>query len=489
MDGKMKYVLGVDFGGGASKATLLDENGKVAATAATEYPTFYGENGKAEQNPLDWYKAACKNIREVLKGKDPSDVKRLCFDAATHTAVLLDEKGAPVANSIYWTDARCVKEKEYLKKNYGDRIFGKCLHEVDTIWTLPEIIYFKNVFPDKFGKVKRVTFAKDFVRGLFTGDFLTDKTEVQGSMLSDFRKNAWDRELLSLAGLTESNMPNIVSPLCSAGRVTEKAAADSGLKEGTEVIVGSTDTAMEVFASGGVSAGDTTVKLATAGRICVVSKRCYPDKHVINYSHLKDGLYYPGSATKSCAASLRWFKGAFGGSYEELDELAATVPVGADGLIFHPYLTGELTPYANPLLRGSFTGISAGHGKAHFARAVMEGVAASLLDCKKYLEEKGIAVAGKGSAYIIGGGAKSGVWRKIVADTLGITLKTTENNDSSFGSAMCAGISAGFFKDYDEASAACLKITGETEPDEKNSAIYAERYEKYKKISEFLDTL
>ena len=481
------YVLGVDFGGGASKATLIDKNGKVIATATTEYPTFYGENGKAEQNPLDWYQAAVKNIREVLKNVNANDVKCLCFDAATHTAVLMDEQGAPVCHSVYWTDTRSVREKEYLEKEFGKEIFEKCKHNVDTIWTLPEILFVKNNYPNVYKNVKKVTFAKDFVRGKFTGDFVTDYIEAQGSMLFDFDKKEWDEGLLSLVGLTKTNMPKIVSPLERVGQVCDEAAKDSGLSVGTPVICGATDTVMEVFAAGGVKQGDMTLKLATAGRICVVSNKYYPDKNVINYSHLKENLYYPGSATKSCAASLRWFRDAFGGSFEEFSEMAETIPVGAEGLVFHPYLMGELTPYANPMLKGSFIGVSAGHTKAHFARAVMEGVAMSLLDCKAYLEEKGVAI-GK-TAYIIGGGAKSKVWRQIVADALNLTLIQTETNDSSFGSAMCAGIAAGFFNNFDEASAICQKVVGKTEPIKENTEKYAKIFAKYKKISTFLTEL
>lgn len=481
------YVLGVDFGGGASKATLLNEQGAVVATATAEYPTFYGENGKAEQNPMDWYGAACKNIRAVLRDIDPTDVKCLCFDAATHTAVLMDKNGKPVCNSVYWTDTRSVKEKAYLKENYGAELFEKCKHEVDTIWSLPEILYVKNTFPELYKKVQRITFAKDFVRGLFTGDFVTDHIEAQGSMLFDFDKKVWDGRLLALIGMTKENMPKIVSPLERVGQVCDEAAKDCGLAVGTPVICGATDTAMEVFAAGGVRKGDMTLKLATAGRICVVSDGYVADKNIINYSHLKEGYYYPGSATKSCAASLRWFRDTFGGSFEEFSEMAEGVSVGSDGLIFHPYLMGELTPHANPMIRGSFIGVSAGHTKAHFARAVMEGVVLSLLDCKTYLEEKGVKIGS--FAYIIGGGAKSKVWRQIVADTLNLTLVQTENNDSSFGSAMCAGISAGFFKDFIVASQKCQKIIGETMPIPENTEKYAKIFEKYKKISSFLTEL
>ena len=279
-------------------------------------------------------------------------------------------------------------------------------------------------------------------------------------------------------------MPKIVNPLDFVGHVLDEAAKDTGLLTGTPVICGTTDTVMEVFAAGGVKEGDMTLKLATAGRICVVSNRYYADKNIINYSHLKEGLYYPGSATKSCAASLRWFRDTFDGSFEEFSELAENIPVGCEGLFFHPYLMGELTPYANPMLRGSFIGVSAGHTKAHFARAVMEGVAMSLLDCKTYLEQKGVKIGNK--AYVIGGGAKSKVWRQIVADALNLTLIQTENNDSSFGSAMCAGIYAGFFKDFDEASNTCRKVIGETKPIAQNTERYAKVFAMYQKISKFL---
>ncbi len=483
----MYYALGVDFGGGASKATLIDENGNVIATATSEYSTFYGEDGKAEQNPNDWYEAACKNIREVIKNVDSSAIKCVCFDAATHTAVLMDENYNPVCNAVYWTDTRSVKEKEYLKANFGKEIFEKCKHEVDTIWSLPEIMYVKNNFPDVFSRVRKVTFAKDFVRGKFTGDFVTDYIEAQGSMLFDFDKHVWDEKLIGLAGLKNEYMPSIANPLDVVGVVNKQSSMDCGLKEGTAVICGSTDTVMEVFSAGAVNCGDMTLKLATAGRICIVSDKYVADKNIINYAHLKQDLYYPGSATKSCASSLRWFRDTFGGDFEQFSEIASTIPIGTDGLMFHPYLVGELTPHANPMLRGCFTGISAMHTKAHFVRAVMEGVAMSLLDCITYLKDKGIKIGD--SAIAIGGGAKSDVWRQIVADALGLTLITTERNDSSFGSAMCAGINAGFFADFDDAKQKCLKVVGKTVPIAENTVKYRKSYIRYTKISKFLTEL
>ena len=276
------FVLGVDFGGGSSKATLIDRGGNVVAAATSEYPTHYYEGGGAEQTPRDWYYAAVKNIKSVLTGIDPKLVRCVCFDAATHTAVLLDKEGEPVCDSVYWTDTRSTAETEYLIENYGDEIYRKCKHKPGTIWSLPEIMYVKNKSPELFSRVFRVTFAKDYVRGLFTGDFVTDYIEAEGSMLFDFDTMDWDAELLSLAGLTRENMPRVVSPLDKAGEVTERAAADTGLALGTPVICGATDTAMEVFSAGAVNKGDTTLKLATAGRICIVSDKLVPDKNIVN---------------------------------------------------------------------------------------------------------------------------------------------------------------------------------------------------------------
>ncbi|MBQ8742371.1 MAG: hypothetical protein IJZ03_03285 [Clostridia bacterium] len=481
------YVLGVDFGGGASKATLMNKYGEVVRTATSEYSTFYGEGGMAEQDPMDWYSAAVKNIREVISGIDPSLIECLCFDAATHTAVLLDEKGDPVCNSVYWTDTRSVGEKKYLESQFGEEIFEKCKHYVDTIWSLPEIMFIKNSYPEVFSRVKRVTFAKDFVRGKFTGDLVTDHIEAEGSMLFDLDKRDWDDTLLSLAGLTRDFMPKIVSPLSVVGKVEKDAARDTGLKLGTTVICGATDTAMEVLAAGATSKGDVTLKLATAGRICVISEDFCPDRNIVNYSHLKDGLCYPGAATKSCASSLRWFRDTFGGDYTEFDMLAEKIPIGCDGLVFNPHLMGELTPYADPSMRASFIGFSASHTKAHFARAVMEGVAMSLLDCKNYLEERGLMLGKR--AFAIGGGAKSDLWRQIVADALGLTLVVTERNDSSLGSCMCAGVAIGYFKDLDDAKAHTQKITGETRPIPENTLKYEKLFVKYKKIGKFLSDL
>lgn len=482
----MKYVLGIDFGGGSSKATLLSETGEVAAVCGFEYPTRYPKPGYVEQDPADWYRATAENIRGVIEksGIDPNNIVMIAPDAATHTAVLLDQNGEVIRPAVYWTDTRSIDQCAYLKSRFGEEIFDKTLHLPDTIWTLPQLMWLRENEPELFAKTKTVLFAKDYVRYRLTGVLCTDFIEAEGSMLFDYTSMDWSKRLCEMGNIPFELLPELRKPTDIVGGVTPQAARETGLVAGTPVICGTTDTVMEVFAAGAVKPGEMTVKLATAGRICVVTDRPYAGKHFINYSHVAEGLWYPGTATKSCASSYRWYRDTFGETYAELDKAAEEVPAGCEGLLFHPYLNGELTPYADPLLCGSFTGLRAGHTKAHFSRAVLEGVALSLLDCKKELERAGIPISS--AATIIGGGSHSSLWRQITADVLGMELRQTENSDSSFGSAMLAGVAAGAFRDLSDALERCSKTLSVTTPDPARTREYAALYECYRQIHDAL---
>ncbi len=482
----MNFLLGIDFGGGASKATLIDTNGNIIAENTVEYPTLYPENGACEQSPDDWINALCENCKALLeKSKVSADsILAVAIDSATHTSVICDENFEPIRNAIHWTDSRSRKQADKLKTEKGEEIFKKTFHKPDTIWTLPQLLWLKENEPDNFAKAKYIFFEKDYIRYFLTGVYCTDFIEAQGSMLFDCNKLKWDKELCKLAGITVDMLPPIVKPTDIIGKVTEEASKTTGLKEGTPVICGTTDTVMEVFASGVVSKGDVTVKLATAGRICVITDKPYPDRHLVNYSHIADGLWYPGTATKSCAASYRWYRDTFGGEYKELDNKAEKIPIGAEGLIFHPYLNGELTPYADPALCGSFTGVRSTHTKAHFTRAVLEGVAFSMLDSKLYLDS--LHIPYNTTVTAIGGGTKGKLWRQILSDVLGLTMITTKSSDSSLGSAMLAGVATGVFSSAEDAAQKCVKREDVTTPNRENTEKYCKVFEEYKRIHDAL---
>ncbi len=477
----MKYMIGADFGGSSSKATLLGEDGRVVATASCEYPTYYPHSGWAEQDPEDSWKAFVLNVRELLakSGVSASDISAISLDAATHTAVLLDQDDRPVRNAIYWTDTRSSAEAAELREKFGEEITKLTFNSVSSLWTLPQLLWLSRHEPENLARVDKIMAVKDYIRYRLTGDFVTDDIEAMGFLLLDANTNTWSERLCEMCGITTSKMPPIVRPHEKLSPIRREVLEETGLSENTIVIAGTTDTVMEVYAAGANRLGEATVKLATAGRICSITDHAVVDPCLVTYRHVIDGLWYPGTATKSCAASNRWYRDTFGGDFGEMSAAAATIARGSDGLFFHPYLQGEITPYRDDKLRASFVGATGHHTKAHFNRAVLEGIAYSMKDCYATLKQLGIAPS---SAVLIGGGAKAPLWRQIMADMLGIPLRTVEDVDSSLGSAMLAGVASGVFASHQEAADKCIRLKDEILPDPKGVSFYEEQFALYKAI-------
>lgn len=485
----MKYVLGADIGSGSVKLTLLSQTGELGASAACEYPTQYPQAGWAQQDPEDWCRAFHSALNQLLRksGVTPEQIVAVAPDAATHTAVLLDKEYHPVAPAILWTDQRSSGEVDWLKEHCLRTIREQTLNTPTAVWTLPQMMWIKRCWPKVWNETRHILFAKDYLRYRLTKVPATDTIDAMGSMFYNAVAGEWSSELCNVAGIPEEWLPRLLEPTDLAGTVTPEAAAEFGLAEGTQVLTGTSDTAMEMLAAGNVVPGDTTVKLATAGRICVVSEHGKRSPFLFNYRHVVPGLWYPGTATSSCAASYRWYRDTLGNrEYEELDRDAAAVPPGSEGLIFHPHLQGELTPYNDPALRGSYVGITSHHTAAHFTRATLEGIALSLRDCMSIIEEAGMK---PGRFRIIGGGAKSALWRQIVADVLGVSVEKAEVDDSSFGSAMLAAVGIGWFSDFREAARKCVKVQSVTAPRPESVKVYRDVFERYKKIHEALQPL
>lgn len=492
-----QYLLGVDLGSGAVKLTLLSTNGQVITSVSKEYPTYYPQVAWSEQDPEDWYRTFKDTFQEIVSksGINPRDILALAPDAATHTAVLMDENFHPLRKAILWTDQRSHKQTEFLAKEYDQKIFAITYHHPDTMWTLPQNLWVRDNEPEVWKKTKRILFAKDYLRYRLTGEYVTDWIEAVGSMFFDASAKKWSKELCDLMGFPVENLPRVAAPTDIVGKVSAQAAKETGLAEGTLVVAGASDTSLEVFAAGAVRLGQSTVKLATAGRICVVTDKAHPHPFLVNYYHVIPGRWYPGTGTRSCAASYRWYRDTFAdyenlqaekagkSAYYLLDEAASKIEIGAEGLFFHPYLLGEFTPYSDPYLRGSFTGFSMKHTKAHFSRAVLEGVAFSLRDCLTVIQSLNMEMK---EVRIIGGGAQSPLWRQIVADVLGLKVAKAVVDDSSFGAAMLAGVGTGVFASFEEAADQCVKLKEVIEPNMTNHQKYEKLFALYKEIHDGL---
>ena len=490
----MKILLGIDYGTGGCKVTAIDESGRFVGEASTEYTTYHEHPGWSEQEPGDWWTALCESLRKLAgKGVDLRDVAACALDGATHNAVLLDADFKPVRRTIMWTDQRATAECEALKAGSGEKVFSTCYQMPAPTWTLPQMMWLKANEPEALEKAAHVLFVKDYVRYLLTGKAATDYIEAQGTLFFDMGKMAWDPELVELSGLKMSALPEIIKPTDVVGGVTAAAAAATGLPEGLPVVCGSSDSAVEDDGAGAVEPGDLILKLATAGNVNSMTAAAHPHPKTLTYSHIVPGMWYSVSATNAAALCMRWFRDSFYSTavdgnrkqslYETMDAEAQGSPIGANGVFFHPYLQGERCPYWDASLRASFTGVSISSTRGDFVRAVMEGVAFSLKDCYRTLEEMRLPVK---RIFLIGGGARSKLWSEIVCNVFNCEVAVPTPGDASFGACLLAGTGIGVFADVKEAVAKCLHVDRTIRPDPAAAQEYVRLFHCYREIHDAL---
>ena len=481
----MKILLGIDYGTGGCKVTAIGADGSFAGEASVEYVTYHDHPGWSEQEPQDWWTSLCAALKKLSgKGVDLRQVVACSLDGSTHNAVLLDDTFRPVRRTIMWTDQRATAECEALKAGWGEKIFSTCYQMPAPTWTLPQMMWLKANEPEALAKTKHVLFVKDYVRYLLTGEAATDRIEAQGTLFFDMAKGDWAPELVEMAGLTLAKLPRFIAPTDVAGHVTAEAAAATGLPEGLPVVCGSSDSAVEDYGAGAVEPGDLIIKLATAGNVNAMTAAAHPHPKTLTYSHIVPGMWYSVSATNAAALCMRWLRDTWKLSdYGMIDDEASSSPVGANGIFFHPYLQGERCPYWDANLRASFTGVSIASTRGDFCRALMEGVAFSLRDCYRTLEEMKLPVT---RIFLIGGGARSRLWSEIVANVFNCTVAVPTPGDASFGACLLAGTGVGLFADVKEAVKICQHVDRTIAPDAKTAAEYDHLFTCYRRLHDAL---
>jgi len=486
------YYIGIDLGTSATKFLLTDEKGTILNSCTKEYPLIFPHPGWSEQTPADWYDAMCRALAMIREqGVDFNRIAAIAPDGSTHNAVLLDAAMVPVRDTIMWTDQRSTAECEELKNICGEKIFATAFQSATPTWTLPQLRWLSKHEPEVLQKTRHILFVKDYIRYLLTGVAVTDYIEAQGTLFFDMKNNCWSYELAALAGVTPEMLPELVTPETVTGTVTAQAARDTGIPAGTPVVCGTSDSAAEDYGAGAIEPGDAIVKLATAGNVNVMTASPHPHARTLTYSHVIKGMYYTVSATNAAAVCQRWFRDNFCGveiaaaaksrskTFALMDELAQQSPPGANGVFFHPYLQGERSPYWDSDLRGSFTGISMASTRGDFSRALLEGVAFSLRDCRTLIDELDLPMK---RIFLIGGGARSTLWSEIVCNVMNVPVTLPQPGDAGFGAALIAGTGVGIFPDAAAAVRTCLKISGTVEPDAELAGFYAGKFETYRKI-------
>jgi xylulokinase len=481
-------LVGIDLGAGSLKISIIAADGALVSEASAPVATSSPQSGWSEQDPQDWWRAACDAMQRAIaaSNRPAGDIAAISFSAGAHTQVLEDADGRVIRPAILWNDQRSRAETQALRDRADARILEIGANRANPTWTLPQMLWLRNHEPDAFARVKRLYVAKDWLRAQFTGTWETDTIDALGTLMLDAGTAEWSKELCEMIGWPMATLPPIVKPSAVVGKVTAQAAAATGLAEGTPVVCGTSDTAAETFGAGMVREGIGVVKLATAATVNVLSARPRPDFALINYYHVVPEHWYVIAATNSCASAHKWLRDTFfrrdgeDGSavFDAMDAKAAAVTPGSEGLFFHPYLNGERSPYWDPLLRADFVGAGFNHGAGHFARALYEGVAYSLKDCLEVLKSKDLGFT---TARLTGGGARSALWRQIVADVLDITVELPAVADASYGAALLAGVGIGVFKD-ERAAADVVTIVSRATPDPARAEVYARGFPIYRDI-------
>lgn len=432
-------LLGIDLGQSAVKATLVTAAGTVVASASRPCPVSHPHPGWVEQDPDAWVTAAADACHRLWAEVPRDQVAAVGLSSATHHGVLLDAKLRPVRPSIMLTDGRSAEVATALDAAHGDRILAVTRNTVSATWTLAHLAWLAEHEPDTLARTRTLVFAKDYLRLRLTGELATDWIEAEGSLLWDVGARRWDDQLAGLAGLRADQLPPVFDPSAPTGAVSAEGEQATGIPAGTPVIAGCSDTAAEAYAAGANQPGVAVVKIATAGNVNVVTDRPAPGRAVLTYTHPVPGLSYHSVATNSAVSSLDWWRRAVDlPDPEEATAEAAQAEPGA--VLFHPYLLGERAPCWDPNLRATFLGVSATTTRGALTRAVLEGVALSLADCLDVLVDAGHRLDG---AQIIGGGARSPLWRQITADVLGMPLTYPALPDASAGAALLAGAQLG----------------------------------------------
>jgi len=484
------YLLGIDLGAGSLKATIITETGRAAGEASAPITTAIPQFGWSEQDPAEWFAALCTAVPQAIAaaGIPAAAITGIGVSAGAHIPVLTDETGAVIRPAIMWNDQRSAAEAAALHAAAGEMIIARSLNRANPTWTLAMLAWLKKHEPETIARTRRLYLAKDYLRCRLTGGWETDYSDVIGALMGDDIRKTWSPEICALIGWDMQTLPPVVKPAAITGQVTAEAAAQTGLAAGTPVVCSSNDTTVEFFGIGAATPGIGAVKLATAGVLFLATQGPSVHPPISCYPHIIDGLYYTATGTNSCASAHRWLRDQmFGqGGFAEMDSLAATVPPGSDGLLFHPYLQGERAPYWDPLLRADFIGLTISHNRAHFARALYEGIAFSIRDLLAAAQALGLEF---GTIRLLGGGARSALWRQIIADVTGLTIERTESADASFGAALLAGIGTGVFTSPADAITQCVRLLDRTVPDPKTHAFYSKVFEIYKQAQAALAPL
>lgn len=499
----MKYLIGIDIGTSGTKTVLFTQTGSVVASETVEYPLYQPQNGYAEQEPADWWGATVATIKAVLQksGVDSIKIAGIGLSGQMHGLVMLDENAEVLRRSIIWCDQRTAKECEEITQKVGkERLIEITANPALTGFTASKILWVRNNEPEVYAKCRHILLPKDYIRYKLTGEFATEVSDASGMQLLDVPNRCWSDEVLDKLDIDKALLARVYESPEVTGGVTQSVAALTGLKAGTIVVGGAGDNAAAAVGTGVVEDGKAFTTIGTSGVVFAHTSDISIDLkgRVHTFCCAVPGAWHVMGVTQAAGLSRKWFRDNFCqaeieatqgttlGSYDLMDMKASLSPIGANRLLYLPYLMGERTPHLDANARGVFFGLSAMHTKNDFLRAVIEGVSYSLKDCMAVLEEMNISV---NNMAICGGGSKSVLWRQMLADVYGCPVKTIASKESpALGVALLAAVGAGIYDSVAHACTGVIEYGDAQQPNKSNVEEYAKFYALYKEIYPNLKT-
>src|SRR6266516_3087495 len=500
----MQALLGVDLGTTGVKAALFAaEDGHVISWAFVDYPLMHPHPGWAEQDPEDWWQATISAIRSCLAagvhhGVAPGDVRGVGLSGQMHGVVLLDEESKVLRPCIIWADQRSDVQCRWMTERVGaSRLIELVSNPALPGFSAPKALWVRDNEPDIFAQTRTIILPKDYIRFRLTGVLAMEISDAAGTCLLDVRHGSWSREVLEAIGFDPALLPPVVASDVVCGTITDEVEQLTGLVAGTPVAGGGADNACGAIGNGVVHPGLALVSIGTSGVLLAYAATPQVDvsgpiPRVHTFNHAVPHAWYLMGVTQAAGLSLRWVRDNIGlpeqalerwtglDAYELLTKEAETAPAGSDGLLFLPYLQGERTPHLDAYARGGWIGLIASHDRRHLIRAVLEGVAFSLKDCFTIIQEQGLPIE---QVRTTGGGAKSPLWRQIIADVLGVELVTTNATEGpAFGAALLASVAGGVYASVQQACEVTVHLVERTEPRAETERVYAQVYETYKAL-------
>lgn len=476
------YYIGVDLGTSAVKLLLMEGSGKICNIVSKEYPLFFPHPGWSEQNPEDWFVQSMEGIKELTEGIDRKEVAGIGFGGQMHGLVTLDKDDNVIRPAILWNDGRTGEETEYLNTVIGKEKLSQYTANIAFAgFTAPKILWMQKHEPENFKKVVKIMLPKDYLAYRLSGSFCTDVSDASGMLLLDVKNRCWSKEMLEICHITEEQLPKLYESWQVVGKLKAEVAKELGFSEDVKVVAGAGDNAAAAVGTGTVGDGQCNISLGTSGTIFISSKDFGVDENnaLHSFDHA-DGNYHLMGCMLSAASCNKWWMDEILKTKDYPAEQAGITRLGENHMFYLPYLMGERSPHNDPSARAAFIGMSMDSTREDMTQAVLEGVAFGLRDSLEVARSIGVNPE---RTKICGGGAKSPLWRKIIANVMNMKVDLIESEEGpGYGAAILAAVGCGVFDSVEEAAKKLVKVTGTEEPDPELVQKYEERYQEFKKL-------